>query len=365
MKSLHLLTLAALCGLSACSRAPLPAAHAASGSATPAVSEFIRVMPAASAPMPEAEPVAARIAFDEDHTARVSAPLAGRVSQILVQPGQQVKAGQPLAVLASPDLAAASADEKKAASDARLKDSALARARLLFDAGVIARKDFEAASSDSEQSTAELDRARQRLRALGASGAAAGALTLASSVAGTVVDRQINPGQEVRPDLPAPLFIVSNLDQLWLVADVPEQLALTLSLGQEVKIDVDALPGKQYTARVAYVGEMVDPNTRRIPVRCVLANADHKLRPEMFARVHFQGGQVQTGIPLPNEAIVVDGRDEYVFVQSKAEKYERKRVHVARRGPVMSYIDSGVEAGQQLVVAGALLLKAQAGQDVR
>lgn len=361
MKYFHFLTLSGLLALSACSRAPLPAAHAAA--AQP--SEFIRVMPAVSAPLPEAEPVAARIAFDEDHTARVSAPLAGRVSRIMAQPGQHVRAGQPLAVLASPDLAAASADEKKAASDARLKQSALARARLLFDAGVMARKDLEAASSDSEQSAAELERSRQRLHALGASAAASGDLALASPVAGTVVDRQINPGQEVRPDLAAPLFIVSNLDQLWLVADVPEQLAMSLAVGQEVRVDVDALPGKQYTARIAYVGEMVDPNTRRIPVRCVLANGEHKLRPEMFARVHFQGAQGQGGIPVPNEAIVVDGHDEYVFVQGKSNGYERKRVHVARRGPVTSYLDSGVEAGQRLVVAGALLLKAEAAQDVR
>ncbi|MTW12761.1 efflux RND transporter periplasmic adaptor subunit [Pseudoduganella eburnea] len=364
MKSVLLLTLAALCGLSACSRAPVRSAHAAAAPLS-ATSQFIRTMPAASAPLPEAEPIAARIAFDEDHTARVSAPLAGRVSTIMVQPGQHVKAGQALAVLASPDLAAASADEKKAVSDARLKDSALARARLLFDAGVMARKDFEAASSDSEQSAAELERTRQRLRALGAAGATTGALTLASPVPGTVVERQLNPGQEVRPDLPAPLFIVSNLDQLWLIADVPEQLALTLALGQEVKVEADALPGTQYTARIGYVGEMVDPNTRRIPVRCLLANADHKLRPEMFARVHFQGGKAQSGIPLPNEAIVVDGQDEYVFVQVKKDSYERKRVHVARRGPLTSFVDSGIEAGQQLVVAGALLLKAQAGQDVR
>ncbi|WP_395407383.1 efflux RND transporter periplasmic adaptor subunit [Pseudoduganella sp. UC29_106] len=360
MKIRHLLTLSAALAVSACSRAPLPASQAA---VQPA--EFIRVAAADSAPLPEAEPIAARIAFDEDHTARVSAPLAGRVSRIMVQTGQHVRAGEALANVASPDLAAAASDEKKAVADARLKSSALARAQLLFDAGVMASKDLEAASSDSAQSAAELERARQRLQALGASGAAAGALVLTSPVSGTVVDRQINPGQEVRPDLPAPLFIVSNLDQLWLIADVPEQMALELRIGQAVQFEADALPGKQFMARIAYIGEMVDPNTRRIPVRCVLANDDHRLRPEMFARVRFQGGQGQAGIPLPNEAIVVDGRDEYVFVRVKADGYARKRVHVARRGPVTSYLDSGVAAGEQVVVAGALLLKAQAGNDVR
>lgn len=362
MKTCQVLTLSAVLGLTACSRTPLPASNAATAEQP---SEFIRIAAADRAPLPDAEPVAARIAFDEDHTARVSAPLAGRVNQIMVHVGQHVRAGEPLASLASPDLAAATSDMKKAAADAHLKASTLARASLLSEAGVMARKDFEAASNDSEQSEAELERARQRLRALGASGQAAGALVLTTPVAGTVVERQINPGQEVRPDLPAPLFIVSNLDHLWLVADVPEQLALALKAGQTVQFEVDALPGKEFMARVEYVGEMVDPNTRRIPVRCVLTNADHQLRPEMFARVRFQVGQAQGGVPLPNEAIVVDGRDEYVFVRDKAGSYTPKRVHVARRGPVTSYLDSGVEAGEQVVVAGALLLKAQAGHDVR
>lgn len=362
MKTIHILTLSAVLGLTSCSRAPLPASPASA--AEHPQSDFIRTAPADNAPLPEEEPIAARIAFDEDHTARISAPLAGRVSQIMVRLGQQVRAGQTLATLASPDLATATSDVKKAAADARLKDIALSRARLLFEAGVLARKDFEAASNDSEQSAAELERARLRLRALGGGGDATSALLLSTALPGTVVDRQINPGQEVRPDLPAPLFIVSNLDHLWLIADVPEQLALTLKPSQHVKFEVDALPGKQFTASVAYVGEMVDPATRRIPVRCALANPDHLLRPEMFARVRFQGDAVQSGIPVPNEALVVDGRDEYVFVSNKGG-YTRKRVHVARRGPVTSYLDNGIEAGEPVVVAGALLLKAEAGKDVR
>jgi cobalt-zinc-cadmium efflux system membrane fusion protein len=283
----------------------------------------------------------------------------------MVQVGQRVRAGQTLATLASPDLAAATSDMKKAAADEHLKASALSRARLLFEAGVLARKDLEAASNDSDQSAAELERARQRLRALGASGDAASALVLSSSVSGTVVDRQINPGQEVRPDLPAPLFIVSNLDHLWLIADVPEQLALSLKPSQTVQFEVDAMPGKQFNARITYVGELVDPNTRRIPVRCVLTNTDHLLRPEMFARVRFQSDEALAAIPLPNEAIVVEGREDYVYVHDKVHGYTRRRVHVARRGPTTSYLDSGVEAGEQVVVSGALLLKAKVSNDVR
>src|SRR4051812_42180547 len=127
---------------------------------------FIKAEPVQALPEPLLDPLSARIAYDENHTARIASPIAGRVTRILAQPGEQVKAGQQLLQLDSPDFASAAADVAKSQADLQLKTKAYARSRELFEAEVIARKEFEAAESELHQSEAEQTRARQRLRNL-------------------------------------------------------------------------------------------------------------------------------------------------------------------------------------------------------
>ncbi|MBL8452319.1 MAG: efflux RND transporter periplasmic adaptor subunit, partial [Zoogloea sp.] len=159
------------------------------------------------APVPMDEPLAARVAYDENATARVFAPIAGRVVEIRANVGDAVKAGEVLAVLDAPELGTAAADLAKAQADARQKQSALARARSLFEAEVIARRDLETAEAESRQAQAEAERARLRLANLAPGGKADSGsqhYALRTPIAGIVATRQINPGMEIRTDRDEP-----------------------------------------------------------------------------------------------------------------------------------------------------------------
>ena len=317
-----------------------------------------------------------RVAYDENHTTRVSSPIAGRVLALHAEVGDTVKNGQALAELDSPDLGTAEADWQKARSDELRKQRAFERAKTLFDGQVLARKDFESAQADIEQARSETRRAVLRMRNLNARGAENGVFRLKASLAGVVAERQINPGQEVRPDTPAPLFVITRLETLWVLVDVPEQLAAAIHPGQAAVVESDAWPGQaavvesdawpgeQFAARVDRVGILLDPGTRRIQVRCVLENRGRKLKPEMFARVLFvPDGAAVHAILVPNTSLFVEGRYSFVFVETRPGSFEKRRANVRRSDGERSYVDTGLAEGDRVVTEGAFLLSAEAGGD--
>ncbi len=319
---------------------------------------YLRVEKAEAWPVPALEPLNGRIAYDDNVTARVSSPIAGRVVKIGAQAGDHVAAGQPLLWLDSPDYAQAMADLRKADADLRLKRLAFGRAKVLFDGEVLARKDFEAAENDVHQSAAEADRARARFRNLDPGEAGRQEFALRAPLDGIVTERQANPGSEVRPDAPAPLFVITDPARLWVIVDLPEKDLSKVRTGQAVAIEVDAWPGERFSARILAIGDVVDSASRRVVVRCELSNAKRLLKPEMYARV-TPGAE---GAPLPrvlNSALVTDGLHTFLFVETAPGTLEKRRVVLAYRGHEASYVKEGLAPGERVVTAGALLLNAE------
>jgi cobalt-zinc-cadmium efflux system membrane fusion protein len=226
---------------------------------------------------------------------------------------------------------------------------------------VFARKDLEAAEADDRQARAETERAAMRLRNLAPGGGEDGRYEVRAPIAGTVADRQLNPGMEVRPDLPNPLFIVTNPARLWVVIDLPERDLSKVAPGQPVSVQVDAWPDERFPGRIEKIGEVVDPATRRVQVRCSLANPEHRLKPEMYARVTLLADENRTAVRLPNTALVTEGLYSYVFVEQNPGVFKRRRVQLAVQDRDYSYVASGVEPGERVVVAGAVLLNSELG----
>jgi cobalt-zinc-cadmium efflux system membrane fusion protein len=322
--------------------------------------QFLRMSKVASENLPVAEPVAGRVAYDEGRTSRVASPVLGRVISQRVEVGDHVQVNQLLVELDSPDLASAQADERKAAADEQRKRLAVARIRTLVDADVVARKDLEDADAEYRQADAEARRARQRIANLHAHGDVDGRFGLRAPIAGVVADKQVNVGQEVRPDQASPLLVISDLRHVWAIADVPEHIATRLHQGQAVVVETDADPGQHFHGTLDRIGVAVDPATRRIQVRCQLDNADGRLKPEMFARIAFGADGKALAVPVPNTALVTQGLYTYVFVEQSSGQFAKRRVHVGIGGTSRSWIDDGLHDGETVVTEGALLLQAEA-----
>lgn len=297
-----------------------------------------------------------RLAWDEDHTSRVYAPYAGRVERLLVGVGERVRQGQALAVLSSADIGQAQADLQKAEADQSLARATLARVRDLVEGGVIARKDLDQAEADLARSGAEAARARARLAQYGvAAGAVNQTLTLSAPLAGLVVERNSNPGAEVRSDVAgAALFTISDPATLWATIDVDETQLALLRPGQAIALVTAAWPDQQFAAKVLNIGAAVDPASRTVKVRARVANPDGRLKAEMYvsAQVAASGG-----LPLvPVDAVFLRGERLGVFVPKGNGRFERREVKVRAAGPQSWQVVSGLAAGEQVVVGGALYL---------
>lgn len=303
----------------------------------------------------------AQLALNEDHTVRVTSPVVGRIRALDAQPGDRVAAGQALAHIVSSDIAQAQSDLQKAEAALTQAGSALARARDLFAHQVIAQRDLQQAVNDSAQARAERDRALARIQLLGAAGNNVGQeYVLRAPLHGEVVDRSANPGQEVRPDLPQPLFTVANLDTLWLTANVYERDLSSVRRGERLIFTSDALPGRRITLTASYVSDVLDPTTRTATLRALVPNRDGSLRPATYGEVKVLAPDSQ-GVPVvPTVALVTRGEQTIVFVQQGPGRFVARPVQVADDDGETAVIVSGLRPGELVVTRGSLLLSAEA-----
>ncbi len=299
----------------------------------------------------------ARLVWDENRSVRVYPPLAGRVVRINVQPGDQVKAGQVLASVVSPDFGQAQADAGRAAADSALAEKNLARIRELHDNGVAPRKDLVQAEADQARAQSELARAQGRVRLYGGSTSIDQTLTIKAPIAGTVVERNINPGQELRQDqggAPA-LFVITDPTRLWVQIDAHENELGALVKGGIFKLHVPTYPGEHFSGRLETVADFVDPQTRVIKARGSVENADRKLKGEMLVTAVFES-KGERGVEVPARAVIFSERTYFAFVERAQGSFERvKVVPGAERGGKLTVM-SGLTAGQSVVTEGALLL---------
>jgi cobalt-zinc-cadmium efflux system membrane fusion protein len=319
----------------------------------------LKIKAAEELPVPLAEPLNGRVTYNENFTARVSSPIAGRVVSLRLQPGDTVKAGAALLALDAPDLAQAVADLNKARADETRKRLAYERAKKLHDGEVLPRKDLESAEADLAQARAEAERARLRLHNLAPAGSVRENYVLRSPIGGVISERRANPGMEVRPDFPDPLYIITDPTRLWVMIDLPERNLSKVEPGHPVAVEVDAWPGERFPGTIEKVGETVDPATRRIQVRCSLPNPERKLKPEMYARITLLADEHQRALRVPNGALITDGLYSHIFIEKGPGVFEKRRVSLRLQDRDYSYIASGLNPGERVVASGALLLNSE------
>lgn len=304
----------------------------------------------------------ARLVWNEERTQRVTPAFSGRVAHIDADVGSAVKAGSVLARLVSPDFGAAQADAAKARSDADLTRKALARQRELFDAGIAARKDAEQAEADAQRTAAELQRAEARVAAYGGGAGVDQALVLRAAMPGVVVERNLNPGQELRPDAAGPgvpaLFVISDPTSLWVQIDARESEVTTLLPGAEFTLVVPTLGERTFKGRITAVSDAVDPTTRTVKVRGVVANPERRLRAEMLANARFERTP-GAGVRVPASAVLLRGTRHVVFVQSAPGVFGPREVRLALQNSEYAIVSSGLEVGERVVTDNLLLLARQ------
>jgi membrane fusion protein, heavy metal efflux system len=337
----------------------------------------VKWTPAALSTVTETVELPGGLKVDEDHTARISAPSRGRLLAIRANVGDRVARGQVLAALQSEDASAARANHAKATADLGHQQAALEYARTarerserLLALKAVSPQDVERARTDEKaaaaalaQAQAEIERASTALALLDVD-PTTGQILLKSVLSGVVLSRDAAAGAVV--DAGATILVVTNPDYLWLQVAVPEQLAGTIAPGAKIRFTVPAFVGETFDARVHSLATAVDPNTRSVPVRAVIANRQRRLRPEMLATVHVDTGVPQTGVTVPEDAIQQADERTVVFIAEPdgrgGARFTRRDIQVAARTEGRRHIIRGVKDGELVVTEGAFTIKAQFGR---
>lgn len=300
-----------------------------------------------------------RLVWDEDRTVRVFSPFGGRVQAIPARLGESVRAGQVLAVIAAPDLGVAQSEARKSEQDDELAKKSLARVKELYDAGVSPLKDLQSAQADAERAAAERARTAARLKLYGtAAGTVDQRYPLSAPMSGVVVERNINPGQELRPDSQPEkgLFVVSDPTKLWFLLDVAEGDVGAVKVGAEVQIGATMLGESKIAGRITNVADFVDPQTRTVKVRGVLENPGRRVKAEMYVTADLRVPATR-GFLVPTKAVYLRGEQNYVFVDAGEGRYVRKPVRLGQTSNGHQVVLDGLAADEKVVTEGNLLLE--------
>jgi cobalt-zinc-cadmium efflux system membrane fusion protein len=309
---------------------------------------------------PLLEPLTGKITYNESLTSRVSSPVAGRVITAPISLGTQVKAGSTLLELDSPDVAAAEADYAKAQAAITLASKNFNRQKELYEGKAVSQKQLEQAQDDFNAARSEVERAQDRMKNLHISaGQSNGQFALRSPISGVVIERNVNPGIEVRPDREAPLFVVSDTKKLTLLMAVFEVNLSKIKLGQKLSVSVPAYPNELFPATVQYIGQVLDEKTRTVQVRCDLPNTNDRLLPGMYATITVESDPDDKAIMIPLTAVFTEGDADYVFIALDENHYQQRPVEIGLRLKDKAVITQGLQPNEQLVTDGALTLRAE------
>jgi len=316
--------------------------------------------------------LAGKIAYGEDRYSKISSPLQGRVVEVRAHLGDRVKAGAVLLVVDSPDIAQAYSEYVKEHSELQYATRSQELAKDLYSNKALPLKDLKQAENELVKARAEFRRAKERLLSLRVSAEElnkpldkqqiTSRFEMKSPLTGIVVERMVTPGQSVGGDANQVLFTVADLDMLQVVADVYERDLALVKEGQFAKVKVEAYPEVDFPATVAAIGDIVDPASRTIKLRAWVNNQDHRLKPEMFARLHIQVGDESRILVVPKEAVLEADGKQFVFVVEEPNQYVKREVKVSNFTPDQARVLEGLTPGQRIVTKGAVLIK---GQEVK
>ena len=294
----------------------------------------------------------ATLVLDNARSAVVSARAEALIHDFLVDLGERVRAGDPLAVLESGEVSRLRADLLSARADEDVAKSALARERELRDRGISALKTMQEAERDRTESQARVEAARSGLLLLGALEGEGGTFLLRAPVSGIVTERRHSVGTLVGPE--EPVFEIVDGSALWAQIDVPESQAMRVRVGQRVELEVGGLDSV-VVGSIDYLSPVIDPHTRTVRARAPLDNRLGLLRANTYARARIFADSGVSGVVVPHEAIQEAEGVMLAFVHNSDTEYVTRRVRaIPSEGDWV--VTSGLRAGDRVVTTGSFLL---------
>ena len=296
-----------------------------------------------------------KIEANEDKWIKVYPVVGGVVEEMKVQLGDYVIKGQTLAVIHSSEIADFQSQLSYAQSTVKIAEKSLHSAKEMLSGGLATDKDVVAAETDLEKAKADLKRIQQTNSIYGSKGNAI--QTITAPMSGYIIEKNVTDKMQFKVDGAQPFFIIANLEEVWVMADVFENDIAKIKVGYDADIKLIAYPDKIFTGKVDRIFSILDPQSRVMKVRIKIQNKDNLIKPEMFAQINikYDDGNNQMAV-IPAQAIIFDKNKNYVMLYRDKCDIETREVEIYDTDGEKAFIKSGLIPGDKIIAKYQLLV---------
>lgn len=295
-----------------------------------------------------------KVSFNEDKIVRIFPMVSGNITNVNVQLGDQVHRGQTLGIIRSSEMAGYSNDLITSKTNLLIAKKNLDASEDMYKSGLLSQKDFMTAQELYKQSESQLKRSNEVLQING--GNTQGQFLVKAPISGFVVEKFINNNMTIRPDNANSLFTISDLSNVWILANVYESNINQVHLGDSVQITSLSYPGRIFRGKVDKILNVLDPTNKVMKIRVELPNPDYALKPEMFASVTVVNKTNKESLCVPSQSLIFDHSQYYILVYNSPSDVKIIPVQVINTNAGRSYITGALKVGDKIISSNVVLI---------
>lgn len=295
-----------------------------------------------------------KVEYDPDKVINYVPMIGGIIERSYFSLGDKVQKGQTLLDIRSTELSALQSEKVGLESDVKIAERELKTAKAMFDDNMLSEKELMEAQAKLNQAEAAYSKIQTDMSVFG-SNKGSGTFSIKAPMSGYIVSKNASSGSTVSAD-GEPLFIIADLSNVWITANVYASNLLFVKEGQEVKITTLSYPGEIFYGKINSLSQVFDPEEKVLKARIVMPNKDLRLKPEMSAVIRLKNETHNQLVSIPSDALVFDNDRYYVIVESSPDNFEAKEVTLSGHHKDVTYIASGISEGENVVVKNQLLI---------
>lgn len=314
----------------------------------------IKMDTVAECPLSTALTLTGKVAFNDEKVAKIFPLVSGNIMNVKVQLGDYVSRGQQLAVIRSGEMAGYGNDLISSKTNLLVAKKNMDAAEDMYKSGLMSQKDLINAQAMYQQAQSQLRRSNQILQING--GNTQGQFYVKAPISGFIVEKQITNNMSIRPDNTSNLFTISDLKNVWVLANVYESNINKVHLGDKAEITTLSYPGKTFLGKVDKILNVLDPASKVMKIRIVLDNPGYLLKPEMFASVNVLSNSSEKALCIPSSALIFDHSQYFVLLYKGKENVKIVPVTVINKGDEKTYISGGLHQGDVIIGSDTVLI---------
>jgi cobalt-zinc-cadmium efflux system membrane fusion protein len=295
-----------------------------------------------------------KVTFDQEKVVRIYPLVSGNVVDVRVTLGSHVEKGQILAIIKSSEMAGAENDHVTASSNLAIAEKNFAAATDMNKSGILSDKEFTTAQKELDKAKSEFERSSTVLSIYGNS--SQHDYLVKAPISGFIVEKFVNTNMQIRADNSSSLFTISDLKNVWVLANVYESDIAGIQENEKVEITTISYPDKKYIGKIDKIYNMLDPDNKTMKVQIKLNNDDYKLKPEMFAKVMVHQITDNKMLAIPSEAVIFDRNRYWVLVFNNKCDIQTRKIEKVVQNSRYTYVSTGIKSGEKVITNRQLLI---------